>query len=292
MKILILGGRGMLGHRLWSSLSQNHQVWATLRNSANTLASIPHINKSNIVENIDVFNHDLLEQTIASIKPDVVINCIGIIKQIKDSKDHITSIHTNALLPHLIAKICTQHSIRFIHFSTDCVFDGVKGFYSEEDTPNATDLYGKTKHLGEVDHIEGCLTLRTSIIGREIQSKGSLVDWFLSQDKDIQGYTNAIFSGFPTLTIANLLNDFILPNDKLHGLYHLSSNPINKYELLNKVKDVFNKDITINASHDFKIDRSLNSEKLRDVIGDFPREWNELISDLLIDASFYRSLNA
>lgn len=292
MRILILGGTGMLGHRLWASLSKNNDVYATLRESKSTYKTFPGTDHTKVIDNLDVTNFLKLKSEIKNLKPQLVINCIGIIKQNKEASFSIPSITINSLLPHHVASVCTEENIRFIHFSTDCVFDGKKGNYIETDFPNALELYGKSKHLGEVTNLPGCLTFRTSIIGREIYPRGSLLEWFLSQEKTVNGYKNAIFSGFPTQTIAKIIEQYILPNSSLKGLYHLASDPIDKYELLNHFKKIFNKEIEIMIDSDFKMNRSLSPEDLRKLIGQYPMAWTDLLPDLLVDNDYYEQLRA
>lgn len=291
MKILILGGTGMLGHRLWSSLSSTHEVWGTIRGKKEELCDIPNINRDNILEKIDIYDMDKLKDVVSSLKPDVVLNCIGIIKHVDEAKNHLTSVEINSLLPHRLEGICKNSGSRLVHFSTDCVFDGVKGNYQEDDISNATDLYGRSKFLGEVNYSKHVFTMRTSIIGREISPRGSLIDWFLSQNgREVEGYQKAIYTGFPTATIAKILNDYILPNDQLWGTYQVSSAPINKFNLLKLTKEAFGVDIALKENIEFTIDRSLNANKFEEAIGYKAPHWCELIKDLVIDNQFYMEL--
>lgn len=292
MRILILGGTGMLGHRLWASMSDKHDVYATLRNRKSEYEIFPSTDHTKVIDNLDVTDFSKLKSEIKNLKPNLVINCIGIIKQNKDANFSIPSITINSLLPHHAASVCAENNIRFIHFSTDCVFDGKKGNYSEDDFPNAIELYGKSKHLGEVVNLPGCLTLRTSIIGREILPRGSLLEWFLSQNGSVNGYKNAIFTGFPTYSIAKILEEYIIPNSSIEGLYNLASEPINKYDLLHHFKDLFQRNITIESDEKFKMNRSLCPDKLKAKIGDYPFKWSDLLNDLLVDNEYYKKLRA
>ena len=289
MKILIYGISGMLGHRLFLSLSENHEVYGTLRMPCPELEQFPKFNNERVFLGIDCFDEGSVGIPFQSIKPDIVINCTGIIKQSKDSDLYIPSLKINSIFPHLLSSLCEQHQARFIHFSTDCVFDGKKGNYNELSRPNALELYGKSKHLGEVSNQPHALTLRTSIVGRELVPRGSLLEWFLAQKSEVNGYKNAIFSGFPTYSIAKILNDHIIPSN-LSGLYHLASNPISKYDLLVLFREIFSSNHTINEDTDFKMLRNLNAEKLYDQIGCYPKKWNDLANDLLIDNSIYMAL--
>jgi dTDP-4-dehydrorhamnose reductase len=274
-KILILGASGMLGHVLFTELQKQHNVFGTVRSKLN----LPFSNDRGLIPDINIEDLSGLEHIIKILSPDIVINCVGIIKQLQESKNKIVSIEINSLFPHKLAEICERNQARVIHFSTDCVFTGDKGNYNESDLADARDTYGLTKYMGEIDYPHS-LTLRTSIIGHELNSSVSLLDWFLSQDKACNGFTKAIFSGFPTITVAKFLNNYVFPNDDLHGIYNFSSSPINKFELLEKVKKQYGKNIQINPSEQLKIDRSLDSTKLNVLTGFNPPSWDEMILDM------------
>jgi len=278
MRILILGATGMLGYSLFSNLRElkELEVFGTVRNikgKESFFEDLAHY----LIFNVDVTETTDIERAIASIKPDAVINCIGLIKQHSISKQHVSAIEINALLPHQIANLCDKYSTKLIHFSTDCVFSGKEGLYTEESIPDATDLYGKSKCLGEIDYAPH-LTLRTSIIGHELNSSVSLVDWFLSQSGEVKGFSKAIFSGLPTCYIAKLLSEHILKSPELSGLYHLSVAPIDKYTLLKQVAEIYSKEIVINEFTDFEIDRSLNSQQLIQKLGLVLPSWPALIN--------------
>lgn len=280
MKLLIIGATGMLGYSLFKNLSEQEHlnVFATVRNiNGKEKYFSDCLNK--IISNVDVNNFSTIDSAISKLKPDVVINCIGLIKQHNIAKQHVEAVSINSLLPHQLAKLCDQHSCKLIHFSTDCIFDGKKGMYIEHDIPDALDLYGRSKCLGEVDYAPH-LTLRTSIIGHELNSSVSLVDWFLSQEVSIKGFSKAFFSGLPTCVIARLLVDKILPNNGLTGLYQLSAERIDKLTLLKLISDVYNKEIEIIDSTELQIDRSLNSVRLRDELSLEVPSWKALIIEM------------
>ncbi len=272
-KILILGMTGMLGHVLFSELTQNltYSTWGTTRQKA-LLQS-----RDNVLYNVDAFNLDSLNHVVQSVKPEVVINCVGIIKQLKEASDPVTSITINALFPHQLAKICEQAEVRLIHISTDCVFSGQKGNYSEEDTSDATDLYGRTKYLGELYQYEHCVTLRTSIIGHEKTTNYGLVEWFLSQESSVRGLKKAIYTGFPTVELARIIIEYVLPNPSLKGLYQVASQPISKFELLELIVQAYGKQIQIKPDKTFLCDRSLNGSKFNEATGYTAPSWPELI---------------
>lgn len=274
-KILILGVSGMLGHKLFFELSKDEtlDVYGTQRSSSIGIFSGKFASKIRV--GVDGDNFDTIIRALASIQPDIVINCIGLIKQTALSNDPLTAITVNAQLPHRISLVCKASGVRMIHFSTDCVFDGKKGGYIESDIPSAIDLYGRTKFLGEVDYPH-CLTIRTSIIGHELKGYLSLVEWFLQQ-KIVKGYSNAIFSGLPTIEIARVLKEYVLPNDNLCGLYHLSAEAISKYDLLTLINEEYGANIKIERFDDFWLDRSLNSLIFSTKTGYKAPKWHELI---------------
>ncbi len=289
MRVLILGVTGMLGHRLFLELSKRHEVHATARSSSGLKEFIDYfeIDANFIRTGLTNDRVDYFKQVIEEIKPDMIVNCIGIIKQVKDGRDHITSIAVNSLFPHQIAKISRECGARFIHMSTDCVFTGTTGMYTEKSVSDALDLYGRSKQMGEVDYLDNSLTIRTSIIGREIKPHGGLLEWFLGEKSpEIKGFSKAIFSGFPTKTLANVIDQYVLESD-LSGLYHLSVDPIDKFSLLVKFNNLFRVNKVILENTDLVIDRSLDSTRFREATGFSPASWDQLIEDLNVDSDFY-----
>ena len=290
MKILILGGHGMLGHRLWLNLQKEHEVWVTVRQTSSPFPDLPEFPSKRVRTDVDASNFDQVTRALASIQPDLVINCIGLIKQMGHlARDPIISISLNALLPHRISLICRAAKIRMVHISTDCVFSGKKGNYLESDESDAEDLYGRSKFLGEVAYPPHSITLRTSIIGRELKTRLGLIEWFLSQkDGDtIRGYKHAIYSGFTTDELSRIIMNNIIPYPELTGLYHVSSDPINKYDLLQIANQVFGRRIKILPDEDFFIDRSLDSTRFCQATGYQPPSWPEMIQEMAKDSQFY-----
>ena len=278
-KILIVGANGMLGSsllRYFSSIG-GYEVIGTTRNIVVAEQLEQKLNVK-IIDNVDATDFKRLESVVEEHKPNIVLNCVGIIKQLDAAKNNILSIEINSLLPHKLAQLCSVHNAKLIHFSTDCIFKGTKGNYVEDDESDAIDLYGKSKFLGEVGY-DGHLTLRTSIIGHELESNHSLVDWFLSQKNSVTGFTNAIFSGLPTCYMAEVIHKYVLPNN-LSGLFHLSVDPISKYDLLNIINKVYGKNIDIKPADDFRIDRSLNSTLFRNKTNFAPESWTKLIEKM------------
>jgi dTDP-4-dehydrorhamnose reductase len=209
------------------------------------------------------------------VRPAVVINCIGLVKQLSQADDPLEALPINALLPHRLARLCDVAEARLVHISTDCVFSGKRGQYQESDLPDAGDLYGRSKLLGEVDSPH--LTLRTSIIGHELNSAHGLVDWFLSQQTSVKGFTRAVFSGLPTVELARVVRDHVLTNPELQGLYHVSSAPIAKHDLLHLVARTYDKQIGIEPDDRLVIDRSLDSTRFRERTGYEPPSWQQLV---------------
>lgn len=284
-KVLILGAQGMLGSTLFHVLNQkNYNVIGTVRKSSDSKS----VFSKNILTGYAVSGQldDIkkFENLIQTEKPDFVINCIGIIKQLEESKDKSLSIQINSLWPHTLSALCKKSGTHLIHFSTDCVFSGNKGNYKENDPADARDVYGLTKYLGEVDDLNA-VTLRTSIVGHELTTNRSLFDWFLSQGKSCAGYTRAMYSGLTTQEIANFLDAVLFPAIKrgqIYGLYHLSSEPISKFDLLKLVARVYEKQIEIKADEDFVMDRTLDSTLIQKKLGYMAPSWEKQIQDLFV----------
>ena len=275
--VLILGAGGMLGNTLFRCFfaDSRYDVFGTLRTSGK-MRFFTAQEHDRIIPNIDVQSECDLNDLFSTIKPNVVINCVGIIKQLKASESHLESLAINAMLPHRLLQYCRLVNARLVHLSTDCVFSGKDGNYIESDFPDANDLYGRTKYLGEVNTTDS-ITLRTSIIGHELASEHSLIDWFLSQEGTVRGFGNAIFSGFPTIEIARIVRDKVLPNPELSGLYHLSAAPINKFDLLSLVAEIYGKNINITMDRTLSIDRSLKSDRFQMDAEFSPMPWRDLI---------------
>lgn len=283
-KVLITGVTGMLGYTLLTRLSEctNLDVYGTARSLTGLSGRFWRELLQKVVVNVDTDNFDNIIKVMARIKPDIVINCIGIIKQAPTAKDPLTAIAVNALWPHRLAAVCKAAGARMIHISTDCVFNGVKGNYTESDPVDATDLYGRTKYLGEVTEPH-CVTLRTSIIGHELKGNYGLIEWFLARDEKIQGFTKAVFSGFPTVEIARIISDYVIPGTQLAGLYHVSAAPISKYDLLKLVAEKYGKSIEIEPDDSFYMNRALDSTIFRQASGYIPPSWPELIDNMFRD---------
>jgi dTDP-4-dehydrorhamnose reductase len=287
MKILILGGSGMLGHKLAQKWDERFDVWTTVKSNFEDYEMPGIFESKKIIGNVDAENIETVEKAFEIVKPEVVFNAVGIIKQLESSKNVIKTLSINSIFPHRLAELADKFDSRLINISTDCVFDGKKGNYIEEDIPDATDLYGKSKNLGEVT-AGNCLTLRTSIIGRELRTSHSLVEWFLSnRGSRVKGYSKAIYSGFPTIVLADIIADLIENHKDLRGLYHVSAEAINKFELLALINEAYQAEVEIEPFDDFSIDRSLDSSKFRKATGFKPLAWREMIKLMADDQTPY-----
>jgi dTDP-4-dehydrorhamnose reductase len=288
MRILIIGGGGMLGHKLVQVWQNGYDVWTTIRNNFQYYEKYKIYRPDRTFENINVQNISLVRDLIEQIKPNVVVNAIGVIKQVPLAKNVIATLTINSIFPHQVSELSEEFQFRLINISTDCVFSGEKGNYTESDLADSHDLYGKSKNLGEV--VTGnCLTLRTSIIGRELDTAHSLVEWFLSnRGKSVKGFVNAIYTGFPTIVLADILSNLIENYPNLCGLYHVSSEPINKYNLLSLINEAYRAEIEVEPFEDFVIDRSLDSNKFREATGFKPINWKEMIKRMAADNAIYQ----
>ena len=280
MKVLVLGASGMLGNAMLQVLAEysGWDVFGTVR-SDSIKESFPLHMANKLISGVDVNNTEVLSDCIKSLSPDVVINCVGVTKHLPNADDPLVTIPINALLPHQLAKICAETGSRVVHISTDCVFSGLKGNYNEQDKVDATDLYGLSKYLGEL-HSENCITLRTSIIGHELTTRYGLLEWFLSQKGSCKGFTHAIFSGLPTVILAQIVHDIVIPRPDLKGLYHVAAKPISKYDLLKIIATVYKKNIEIIPDDNLVIDRSLNSDYFVSATGYSAPEWPDLIASM------------
>jgi dTDP-4-dehydrorhamnose reductase len=282
MRILILGGDGMLGHQLFKQLKNNHDVRVTLRQDLTAYKRFMLFSTENTYTGIDVRSYGKLAEVLADFHPDAVVNAVGIVKQLPEASESIPSIEINALFPHRLALLCRDINARMIHLSTDCVFSGKKGNYKESDTSDPDDLYGRTKFLGEVTG-KNCLTLRTSMIGQELSRKKNLLEWFLAQNKSVHGYNKFIFSGFTTIELSRIIENMISNYPDASGIYHVSSNPISKFDLLSLIKDYLKLSIEIIPDESFTCDRSLDSSKFRQEFNYRPPSWEEMIDELCKD---------
>lgn len=281
MKILVLGATGMLGSAVFKALCESgqHQVWGSQRgNQAHP--KLAGFRSAGILTSLDVLDQDSLVKAFVQVKPDVVINCVGLIKQLDQANDPLVALPVNAMLPHRLLRLCEVAGARLVHISTDCVFNGRKGNYLETDSSDAEDLYGRSKYMGEIQHSTHAITLRTSIIGHELGTSFALLEWFLSQQGSVKGFSKAIFSGVPTCELARILVEYVLPQPQLHGLYHVAAQPVSKLRLLEMVAKEYGLQTTINPDSSLVIDRSLCAARFQQASGYTPPEWPDLIQKM------------
>ena len=276
-RVLVLGATGMLGNAVlrWFADSPGYDAMGSARSAAG-VRSLREDLRARVHTGVDVENLDSLARLLDSTRPHAVINCVGLVKQLAEAEDPLVALPLNALLPHRLARLCSLVGARLVHISSDCVFSGCKGGYRETDAPDAQDLYGRSKLLGEVDYANA-VTLRTSIIGHELASAHSLIGWFLAQSGSVRGYRRAVFSGLPTVELARVIGDHVLPAPALRGLYHVSAEPIDKLALLRLVARQYGKATELVADDSVAIDRSLDSQRFRTATGYAAPPWPELV---------------
>jgi dTDP-4-dehydrorhamnose reductase len=291
VRFLVFGGTGMLGHKVVQRLAaRGLYVAATIRSDSppDTPAMRASLGRAHrLIERIDVLYDDALARAFDLAEPDVVVNAVGVIKQLNTAKEPIPSILTNSLLPHRIAALCAKNGARLIHLSTDCVFAGRQGPYNELDPADADDLYGRTKHLGEVSQ-PNCLTLRSSIVGRELRGRSSLIEWFFSQRGGcVTGYAGALYTGLTTIVMADLIGRLAIDYPQLHGVWHVASDPITKYELLALVNRHFGLGIELIRDEKFVMDRRLDGSRFRARTGFSAPNWDAMIAEMRADPTPY-----
>lgn len=268
----------MLGsaiHKLLAS-DARHETWGTLRTGAGR-RFFTEAERARLIDGIDMTDADALVDVMRRVRPDVVINAVGVIKQLTIANDPLVVLPINAMFPHRLAGLCGLLGARMIQLSSDCVFSGRAGNYRESDVADAEDLYGKSKYIGEVHDQPHVITLRTSGIGRELDSHNGLLEWFLSQKGAVKGFSRAIYSGLPSIEVARVIQEFVLAHPEMNGLYHVSAKPISKLDLLTLVAAVYRKEIVIEPDDTVHVDRSLNSDRFSDATGYVAAEWPTLI---------------
>jgi dTDP-4-dehydrorhamnose reductase len=280
-KVLILGATGMLGSALYKRMSGNPEleVWGSVRSSG-ARRFFSDVEQAQLIPGVDVTDDDALVAVLKRVRPDVVINAVGLIKQLATANDPLVVLPLNSMLPHRLANLCALQGARVIQISSDCVFSGRTGNYVESDISDAEDLYGKSKYIGEVHDQPNAVTLRTSGIGHELESRNGLLEWFLFQQGPVKGFSKAIFSGLPWVETARVIKEFVLPHPEISGLYHLAAKPISKLDLLKLIAKVYGKEIKIEADDSVRINRSLNSKRFTDATGYVAPEWPELIAQM------------
>ncbi len=285
MRILILGADGMIGHKIAQSLEDFELILASRKSIS--LKSIGIIKGKMVLHNLITDSLDLL---LDSTTPDIIINCAGITTR-RGVEDNIVNTGLlNSELPHKLDSWANLNSKKLIHFSTDCVFSGNKGNYLDNDFADANDIYGKSKALGEVDSLN-TLTLRCSMIGRELYNFTELFEWLKkNKNKKIEGYSNTFYSGITTVRMGIILNQILKKNLNLSGIYNISSTPISKFDLLIKLSNAFNLNVEVKQNTNNKSNKVLISEKFTEITGIYPPNWDDLISEFKEDCEKYKSL--
>jgi dTDP-4-dehydrorhamnose reductase len=290
-RVLVLGGSGMLGHKLAQTLTPRFETWATIRSESLDPVVAEVLDEPRTLTGVDVDRPDAVAAAVSRVQPDVVVNAIGIVKQLRTAKAAIPTIRINALLPHELAELCAGEGARLVQISTDCVFSGSRGGYRETDPPDPPDLYGRTKLLGEVGDAPNALTIRTSIVGRELSGTVGLFEWFLSQGHGpVRGFSRAIFSGLTTQALSQLIGELIATEPGLTGVWHVSADPIDKCTLLGRLRDALALDVEIVPDDSLVIDRSLDSSRFRAETGWAPPTWDTMLTDLADDSTPYARL--
>jgi dTDP-4-dehydrorhamnose reductase len=286
--VIILGASGMLGHMLVRVLSPHHRVVGTTSsqyNAGSPLAKL--LDRKSWIGGIDVRIFNRIDELVREIQPDVVINCVGVIKQKMEFSNIIDAITINSLFPHHLANLCQSHNCRLIHFSTDCVFEGTPGIKRASDIPNATDLYGTTKRLGEVDYGDS-ITIRSSIVGAQIAGNESLFQWAISQKgKNIKGFTGALYSGLTTMTMAKVILEIVDNFPQLSGVQQIASEAITKHDLLCKLNIALDLSLKISADNTLDCDRALDGSEFAHQTGIEIPTWDEMIEEFASDQAFY-----
>jgi dTDP-4-dehydrorhamnose reductase len=275
--VLVLGGTGMLGHVLYRECQRRFDTHATIRSDQASEVAARALDADRIVAGVRAEDPAGVERALDRVAPEVVVNCIGVVKQRDVSPTEM--IRTNALFPHQLAEACGERGVRLIHISTDCVFSGRRGRYTEDDTPDAEDVYGRSKALGEPNGA-GVLTLRTSMIGRELQGASGLLEWLLSQNEEVRGFTEARFTGPTAPVLAEAIADLVELHPELEGTWNLGAEPISKHDLLIQLRDAYRLDLEVVADNSVKIDRTLDSSRFRAATGWAPPAWSEMVAAL------------
>lgn len=286
MRVMVVGATGTLGHRLCIEWADRFECWGTVRDPIGE-AVAELLEPARLIAGVTADEPSTVRSALERARPEVVVNCVGAVKQAEAGQRPIPAIRINSLFPHELAAACRESSVRMIHVSTDCVFSGERGRYSEDDVPDATDIYGRSKLLGEVSG-EGLLTLRTSLIGRELRSSLGLLEWLISnRGGSVKGFSRAVFSGLTTIALADEIGALIEEQPELEGLWHLASQPIDKLKLLSMLDRKLELGIEIVPDRSVIVDRSLDSGRLCRATGRQPRRWEEMVEVLAADTTPY-----
>jgi dTDP-4-dehydrorhamnose reductase len=278
-RVLVLGGTGMLGHVLWGECSRRFDGTATVRADEIPAQAAGVLDPERTLTGVRVEDTGSVARALDDAAADVVVNCIGLVKQRPEAADAAALVQANALFPHQLHGTCAERGARLIQISTDCVFAGDRGGYTEDDRPDPADLYGRSKLAGEPEG-ERVLTLRTSMLGRELDRASGLLEWFLSVRGEASGYPRAVFTGPTTPVLARLIGDLIEGHPELDGVWHVGAEAISKFDLLTLVRDAFGLEVRLAPDPSVEVDRSLDSSRLRAATGWEPPGWYEMVEEL------------
>lgn len=277
-RILVIGAMGMLGHRLWIELAAAHETWATVRDRPEDLPMLPGTDASKVIGEVDVLSDHVLAAAIERARPDVIVNCVGLVKQSVLMRDETLALKLNAELPHRLVRLAGAGT-RVIQISTDCVFDGRRGRYCETDSPSPVDSYGRTKLRGELT--APSLTIRTSMIGRELRSSFGLTEWFLSQRDRVKGFTRAMFSGLTTRELSRVIGTVLVPRPDLVGLYHVGGPTVSKFDLLHILRRAYAHNVTIEPDTSLVVDRGLDTSEFAAATGYAAPDWESMVGAMV-----------
>ena len=291
MRICILGAGGMLGHMLVRVLSDDHDVYGTSKQEWSERAGLARfLEKKRWIGGVDAKDIKTVNNCFAEHQFDVVINCIGVVKQRVHRTTDDEMIEINARFPHKVLDICAALGTRLIHISTDCVFSGIKGDYVETDTPDPVDIYGSSKLAGEIVDAHN-LTIRTSHVGRELTNFTSLFEWILkNRGKQVVGYSNAIYSGLTTYSLAVVINSMLATGVNIGGLVHVASKSLSKFQLITELNSRLGLGIDIKMDESVVINRSLRaSDQLKQFKIEIP-SWDQMLDNFCKDQATYDSV--
>lgn len=288
MRVLILGGNGMIGHRMWLAAHTDHETWVTIHGRLADQPWAPLFDPSRVIECVTAEDASTIDEALRIARPDVVINAVGVVKQRREAADPGPTFAANSYLPHYVRLRCDAAGARLIHLSTDCVFSGTRGSYRETDPPDVTDVYGLSKVIGEVGAPH--LTIRKSAVGRSLYGADGLLEWLLAQRGEVKGFRNAIFTGLATQALAETVLAIVRDHQDLAGIWHVAAEPISKFDLLRRLAQAYGLEVSILPVDEPRIDRSLDDTRFREHTHTPRPTWDALIEAMVEDRTPYARL--